>query len=430
MSLPSGYTRLEYIESTGTQYIDTGFKPNNNTRVTMDAEYLTTTGTNPVLFGARTDASSKTFVLIYTSGKFRSDYNTVYTQTWDVTAMGRRIFDKNRETTTIDGISQSYTNTAFQGDYALYLLCLNQTGTARWFATARIYSCCIYDNGTVVRDYTPCMDSLGNVGLYDAVGGNFYSNAGTGDFAAGPAAALTEVNVTVTESTDSSVAIEWEPVDGASGYRIYRDGALLDDTSGPSYTDAAPIAYARHIYTVVAYSADGDIMCGSVPGASIWPPGMPPLVTDRNAGVYYSAVDLNRVETAVQYLADRLNAAPADLKGHAVGLGVAWDALFDVPYGDIQVEAKTDWTAPDLPTRSQMARYLDNVKTVKGTLNAMYPAIPDSTAWLTYTGANNIEYVLIILRDALDKEVDRITKLLDNTAAAWYYTGDLYAGEI
>lgn len=154
------------------------------------------------------------------------------------------------------------------------------------------------------------------------------------------------------------------------------------------------------------------------------------LVTDRTNGAAYTAADLNRVETAVQYLADRLNAAPADLKGHAVGLGVAWDALFDVPYGDIQVKAKTDWTAPDLPTRSQMARYLDNVKTVKGTLNAMYPAIPDSVAWLTYTGANNIEYVLIILRDALDKEVDRITKLLDNTAAAWYYTGDLYAGEI
>ena len=36
MSIPSGYKRLEYIKSSGTQYIDTGFKPNQNTRVVMD----------------------------------------------------------------------------------------------------------------------------------------------------------------------------------------------------------------------------------------------------------------------------------------------------------------------------------------------------------------------------------------------------------
>lgn len=34
--LPSGYKRLEYIKSSGTQHVDSGFKPNNNTRVVMD----------------------------------------------------------------------------------------------------------------------------------------------------------------------------------------------------------------------------------------------------------------------------------------------------------------------------------------------------------------------------------------------------------
>ena len=36
MALPSGYTQYEYIESSGTQYIDTGFKPNQNTRTVID----------------------------------------------------------------------------------------------------------------------------------------------------------------------------------------------------------------------------------------------------------------------------------------------------------------------------------------------------------------------------------------------------------
>ena len=31
--LPEGYTEVQYIQSTGTQYVDTGFKPNQDSRV-------------------------------------------------------------------------------------------------------------------------------------------------------------------------------------------------------------------------------------------------------------------------------------------------------------------------------------------------------------------------------------------------------------
>ena len=45
-------TQLDYIESTGTQYINTGFKPDNNTRIIMDIE-PTKAHTDVPLFGAR-----------------------------------------------------------------------------------------------------------------------------------------------------------------------------------------------------------------------------------------------------------------------------------------------------------------------------------------------------------------------------------------
>jgi hypothetical protein len=38
--LPEGYTQLDYIESTGTQYIDTGFKPNQDTKIYMNVTPL------------------------------------------------------------------------------------------------------------------------------------------------------------------------------------------------------------------------------------------------------------------------------------------------------------------------------------------------------------------------------------------------------
>ena len=52
--LPSGYTELEYIQSSGTQYIDTGFKPNQDTRVVGDMQFMDNTSGNPAsLFGYR-----------------------------------------------------------------------------------------------------------------------------------------------------------------------------------------------------------------------------------------------------------------------------------------------------------------------------------------------------------------------------------------
>ena len=51
---------------------------------------------------------------------------------------------------------------------------------------ARIYSCKIYSNSALIRQFVPCKNSSGEVGLYDEVNNVFYGNAGTGVFIAGP----------------------------------------------------------------------------------------------------------------------------------------------------------------------------------------------------------------------------------------------------
>ena len=51
----------------------------------------------------------------------------------------------------------------------------------------RIYSCQLYDNGTLVRDFVPCVNPYGEVGLYDKVTGGFFGNGGSGNLIAGPA---------------------------------------------------------------------------------------------------------------------------------------------------------------------------------------------------------------------------------------------------
>ncbi len=186
--LPDGYTQVEYIESSGTQYIDTGFKPKYSSRVVMDVSGVGTA--SQFLFGARNAASSTAAqqfnVYRNSATAVRSDYFGSNKTASVADASVRTVVDKNGNVTTMYG--QTITNTAVSSgtsDYNLYLLALNNIGTANNFCAAKLYSCQIYDNGTLVRDYIPCINASGVVGLYDLVNGVFYQNAGSGAFTAG-----------------------------------------------------------------------------------------------------------------------------------------------------------------------------------------------------------------------------------------------------
>ena len=53
------------------------------------------------------------------------------------------------------------------------------------YASMKLYSCKIYNNGTLVRNLVPAKNSGGTIGLYDLVNSAFYTNAGSGTFTAG-----------------------------------------------------------------------------------------------------------------------------------------------------------------------------------------------------------------------------------------------------
>lgn len=113
----------------------------------------------------------------------------------------------------------------------------------------------------------------------------------------------------------------------------------------------------------------------------------------------YNASDLNRVGAAVAYVAGRLN-----------GYGYA-----------VTVNPKQDWTVSDIPTQESMTAYLADVAALRGAIAVMAstPPTPDSASGLTWQEANNIEQILL--------DVD---ELLTRMAAAWFYSGDLYAAEV
>ena len=176
--------RINYIESTGIQWVDAEFAPNQNTRVVLEFEPVSTDGS--YLFGARTSSSSADkFAVLHPGGasNIRDDFGSEMTNV-NLVPSGYTKIDKNKNVTTIGGITVTHGSASFSSA-SLFLFANNTGGSAASMTSIRLYSCQIYDNGTLVRDFIPCYDRDGVACLYDKVGKKYYYNAGTGQFTAG-----------------------------------------------------------------------------------------------------------------------------------------------------------------------------------------------------------------------------------------------------
>lgn len=191
-TVPEGYTILEYIESTGTQYIDTGFKPGNTTRLAMDFEPTTLPASHVMAAGARNSSSGYTnqFVIGWAGHKspaaWRSDFGSSQVSfPTSVSGAVRHQLDKDGATCEMDDTTVTNDESTFVCPYTLYLFAGNQNDAPVSQISMRLYTCRIYDNGTLVRDFISRKTPSGAIGLYDTITQSFYGNAGTGVFTAG-----------------------------------------------------------------------------------------------------------------------------------------------------------------------------------------------------------------------------------------------------
>lgn len=186
--LPEGYTQLNYIQSTGTQYIDTGFKPSNYTRVVADFMFDSWGSETTFVFGVQNTANTSRYCLgASSSGTMRNDYGTQYTSVDAINLGTRYTADKNQNVFTYSGSTQTWTQTAetFSNTIHMYLFARNY-GTSFGYLKGKIYNLKIYNNTTLIRNFVPAkLNSDGSLGLFDTVFKEFYTNAGTGTFVAG-----------------------------------------------------------------------------------------------------------------------------------------------------------------------------------------------------------------------------------------------------
>ena len=181
MALPAGYTQQTYIESDGTQYINTGIYPDKNTKITMDIQPLSEDVA--AFFGARTEDAvegSQSFSVWMINGYYRVDYGDGKTMVSTGSPLSRVTVTLKNGSYSIGSASGTLAGADISPSNPLLLLTTwdiyGEAPDTRMMR-ARIYSCKIWGGtaGSLMRDYVPCKRNSDNEpGLYDTVGGQFY----------------------------------------------------------------------------------------------------------------------------------------------------------------------------------------------------------------------------------------------------------------
>ena len=190
-----GYTPLEYIESDGNQYINTGYYANEKSQ--YELSYSNNTGVG-VLFGAYNSDwnngsglytnedntnNGNTFFLHY-----NGNHNT-YIISLGVTKADISI---NRNKINVNGNNANFKDgavptTSFTLNKPLYIFAGNMAGNVVQPVKMRLSNFTIKENGIVLHCFIPVIRNSDNaVCLYDLVNDKFAFNNGTGSFIAGP----------------------------------------------------------------------------------------------------------------------------------------------------------------------------------------------------------------------------------------------------
>ena len=256
----SGYERIEYLQSSGSQVIDTGYLHNKDTKVLIRVEFTKVTDYSNgycVFYGARSSDRKTQLGGWLHNGKFMEACDDSASDTSLAATVGT-IYDAELAKTGSYGVlnlaTGVYTTLGSGNGYATSpiqngtpqtdsIFAIHQDGGTGWFCNMKCYSCKVWEGTTLVRDFVPVRrKSDGVLGLLDLAHGNFYTNAGSGSFSAGETIVDVvggELHVVVADDETGfcNVAL-------TGGLKVVKEGegTLLMDKASQTYFGGTEIA--------------------------------------------------------------------------------------------------------------------------------------------------------------------------------------------
>ena len=186
--LPTGYTALEYLESTGTQYIDTGIAPTNTTTTEVNFKYNELNG-GTIFAALQSNGRNYYGIGTSTTPQYRLWYGSggapwVLSGTPD---LNRHVAKLQNKSFYLDDILIASSPLSTEQNVNMYLFGANLARALYAPSKANIYEAKIWSGTGLVRNFIPARrNSDGEIGMYDTVTNTFFTNSGTGNFIAGP----------------------------------------------------------------------------------------------------------------------------------------------------------------------------------------------------------------------------------------------------
>lgn len=186
--IPAKYQRLEYVESTGTQYIDTGISGGTNAEYEIKFNPLTLFKKYETYFGG--DKTPPVPKIIYENGiEMQTVIGDHSVQLKGVFPMNTAGVIKYTSDATADCNGTTFSSTrwvagAGWGNLSVYVARSNEE--TNLYATMRLYYLKMWTNGELVRDFIPVKNKTTSiVGLWDTVSRTFFTDGNGGNFLGG-----------------------------------------------------------------------------------------------------------------------------------------------------------------------------------------------------------------------------------------------------
>lgn len=186
VEMPTGYEQLEFIQSTGTQYIDTGINVSTLVNPVMSITMQYTTVEANKKSGAAVSSSGTQFTIgIDATKAFSCSAGNNATLGAADTVKHTFVLDTQNGTCSMDDTTQNLTvGNLSTINKSIYVGGIN--GISGRIGKAKYYGFTLTSNNQVIMNLVPVRQKSDNaIGMYDTISKTFYTNMGTGNFTAG-----------------------------------------------------------------------------------------------------------------------------------------------------------------------------------------------------------------------------------------------------
>ena len=259
--LPKEYQRIEYLESSGTQYFVTNIPI--QAPIIIESEQIFTSTSDQYLVGAAYDDNSIAY---------RSSANGTYSSQVQSAFNGYFLFGRittsqkyhivtvlgsETQTVTLGDVligtrNKSYA-TPIDSTKAVYgIFCQYKAGSgAQFYSKVKLYSLKISNATSILGNFIPCYRKSDNEpGMYDTVTQTFFTNQGTGSFSVGPDVGTT---IPVTFPVLGKNKFDYANANIVNLKRRDDNGNVVSDSSG-SYCNLATPVIPNTEYTISGYT--------------------------------------------------------------------------------------------------------------------------------------------------------------------------------